>query len=159
MGNFLIRFDGKRALVTGAGKGIGRAIAKKLAECGAETFALIRTQTDLDSLMSHQKPNKVINVDLQDWDKTREEVSKTGNINLLVNNAGIIRVNSINPSVGWTDMTRPIKDFLIPLLFKTPLGRFPEIADVVNAVVFLLSDQSGMISGESLRVDRGLSVH
>jgi short-subunit dehydrogenase len=30
--------------------GIGRAIAKKLVECGAETIALSRTQADLDSL-------------------------------------------------------------------------------------------------------------
>lgn len=34
-----------------------------------------------------------------------------------------------------------------------------EIKDVVNAVVFLLSDESGMISGESLRVDGGVGVY
>ncbi|CAC5419893.1 DCXR [Mytilus coruscus] len=214
-----MRFDRKRALVTGAGKGIGRAIAKTLAKYGAETFALSRTQADLDSLISEVPNIKVINVDLQDWDKTKEEVSKIGHIDLLVNNAGTfnvsqiiakrmiengkggsivnissimsetaapdgcvysttkaaidmltkcmalelgphnIRVNSINPTVVWTDMARSIKDHLMPLLPMTPLGRFAEIADVVNAVVFLLSDQSGMISGECLRVDGGLGVH
>ena len=45
-----IRFDGKRALVTGAGKGIGREIATVLAQCGAQVIALSRTQSDLDSL-------------------------------------------------------------------------------------------------------------
>ena len=45
-----IRFDGKRALVTGAGKGIGREIVKVLTECGAHVVAVSRTQADLDSL-------------------------------------------------------------------------------------------------------------
>ncbi|XP_076075526.1 L-xylulose reductase-like isoform X3 [Mytilus galloprovincialis] len=150
-----MQFDGKRALVTGAGKGFGRAIAKKLAECGAETFALSRTQADLDSLKSEVPNIKVINVDLQDWDKTREEVSKIGHIDLLVNNAGVfkkssfidtpkenidmifdinfkgifnvsqIRVNSVNPTVVLTDMTRQYQNELMPLLALTPMGRFP----------------------------------
>ncbi|CAG2193298.1 DCXR [Mytilus edulis] len=85
-----VKLDGKRALVTGAGKGFGREIAKRIAECGAETFALSRTQEDLDSLKSEVPNINIINVDLQDWDKTREEVSKIGHIDLLVNNAGVI---------------------------------------------------------------------
>ena len=43
-------FAGKRALVTGAGKGIGRTTTKALVQCGAEVIALSRTQSDLDSL-------------------------------------------------------------------------------------------------------------
>ncbi|CAI8054189.1 L-xylulose reductase [Geodia barretti] len=43
-------FAGKRALVTGAGKGIGRATVKALVECGAEVIALSRTEADLHSL-------------------------------------------------------------------------------------------------------------
>ena len=45
-----ISFSGKRALVTGAGKGIGRDICKSLYHCGAEVLALSRTRADLSSL-------------------------------------------------------------------------------------------------------------
>ena len=48
--NMKISFNGQRALVTGAGKGIGREIAILLSQCGAEVVAIARTQSDLDAL-------------------------------------------------------------------------------------------------------------
>ncbi|XP_033748781.1 L-xylulose reductase-like [Pecten maximus] len=86
-----IAFHGKRALVTGAGKGIGREIARKLVECGAETFALSRTQADLDSLKSEVPSMNIVQADLQDWDGSRKIVEQLGPIDLLVNNAGVAR--------------------------------------------------------------------
>src|SRR5688500_11475227 len=86
-----IRLDGKRALVTGAGKGIGREIAALLARCGAEVVAVSRTAADLDSLCREVRC-QTIAADLADAGeavRAAEEALKTGPIDCLVNNAGI----------------------------------------------------------------------
>ena len=87
-----VRFDGKRALVTGAGKGIGRALAIALMKGGADTYALSRTQSDLDSLEKEVPGIKTVCCDLSDWDLAKsllQDIIKEGPIELLVNNAGI----------------------------------------------------------------------
>lgn len=83
-----IRLDGKRALVTGAGKGIGREIAKVLANCGAQVVALSRTQSDLDSL-AEEIDCETLMSDLADSDQAAHAAERAGDIDLLVNNAGI----------------------------------------------------------------------
>jgi len=47
-----LNFQGKRALITGAGKGIGRDLSLLLNDCGAKVVAVSRDINDLDSLRS-----------------------------------------------------------------------------------------------------------
>ncbi|XP_071547374.1 L-xylulose reductase-like [Panulirus ornatus] len=237
------KFTGRRALVTGAGAGIGRAIAIKLVEMGAEVFALSKTAAHLESLKAECPKVHITCVDLGDWTASREAVKKLTPIHLLVNNAACsalapfltaspesfdllfnvnvkavmnvsqvvagdlvareqrgsvvnlssqagqralwdhtvycsakaaldmltkvmalelgpkgIRVNAVSPTVvmtamgrlGWSD---PAKAG--PMMDRIPQGRFAEVEDVVNAVVFLLSDESDMVNGHLLAVDGG----
>lgn len=84
-----INFKGQRALVTGAGKGIGRSTAKMLVECGAEVIALSRTQADLDSLKEEVPTIQTVCLDLSDTEAATKKIESLGHISLLVNNAGI----------------------------------------------------------------------
>ncbi len=83
-----VRFDGKRALVTGAGKGIGRVIASVLAESGASVVALSRTPSELDSLKREIGCETIV-ADLADPDVAHNAAEKAEPIDLLVNNAGV----------------------------------------------------------------------
>uniref|UniRef100_A0A452IC56 Uncharacterized protein n=1 Tax=Gopherus agassizii TaxID=38772 RepID=A0A452IC56_9SAUR len=72
-----------------------------------------------------------------------------------------IRVNSVNPTVVMTDMGRinwsePQK--AAAMISRIPLQKFAEVDDVVNSILFLLSDKSAMTTGVSLPVDGGFLV-
>ncbi|KAA0725467.1 L-xylulose reductase [Triplophysa tibetana] len=238
-----ITFRGKRALVTGAGKGIGRATSLALARCGAEVTAVTRTKADLDSLVQECPSIKPVCVDLSDWEATDRALKDVGPVDLLVNNAACaklqpflevtpdqfdmsfnvnvkaalhvaqivakgmktrgsggsivnvssqasqcalkdhavycatkgaldmltrvmalelgphqIRVNSVNPTVvmtemgkiGWSDPEKAKS-----MTSRIPLGKFAEVEDVVNSILFLLSEKSAMTNGVILPVDGG----
>ncbi|EZA57458.1 L-xylulose reductase, partial [Ooceraea biroi] len=69
-----------------------------------------------------------------------------------------IRVNTVGPTVVMTEMGKmnwsdPHK--AQELLNKIPLGRFAEVDEVVDCIVYLLSDRSSMINGVCLPIDGG----
>ena len=82
----------KYSLVTGAGKGLGRACAIALAEAGAIVIALSRTSSDLDKLEKEIKKIKgkiiKINCDVMDYSDLKTKLNKIKIIDILVNNAG-----------------------------------------------------------------------
>ena len=87
-----INLKNKYALVTGAGKGLGRACAIALAEAGATIIALSRTQSDLDKLEKIIKKVKgktiKIQCDVMNYEEIKAKLDKIEIIDILVNNAG-----------------------------------------------------------------------
>ncbi|EDM06894.1 dicarbonyl L-xylulose reductase, isoform CRA_c [Rattus norvegicus] len=80
---------GRRALVTGAGKGIGRSTVLALQAAGAQVVAVSRTREDLDSLVRECPGVEPVCVDLADWEATEQALSNVGPVDLLVNNAAV----------------------------------------------------------------------
>jgi 7-alpha-hydroxysteroid dehydrogenase len=90
------RLDGKVALVTGAGKGIGAAIARGFAEAGADVVLAARTREDLDAVAADieamGRRALVVPTDVLDFTQLEALVQQTqaafGGVDILVNNAG-----------------------------------------------------------------------
>ncbi|MEH6583120.1 MAG: SDR family oxidoreductase [Halioglobus sp.] len=236
------RLDKQWALVTGAGKGIGRACAETLASAGANVIAVARTREDLQSL-ERDFPNQI-----ESWvdDVTNtsflQRLEELSQLDILVNNVGTntpqffaevetevldrmlnlnvrsaflvaqagarvmlrqgsgsivnmssqmghvgavkrtvycmtkhaiegltkamavelapkgIRVNSVAPTFIETPMTRPMladKAFHSDVMSRLPMQKLGQVEDVANAVLFLASSASGMVTGDSLKVDGG----
>lgn len=80
---------GRRALVTGAGKGIGRSTVKALHAAGVQVVSVSRTQSDLDSLVRECPGVEPVCVDLGDWEATERALGNVGPVDLLVNNAAV----------------------------------------------------------------------
>ena len=87
----------KTAVVTGAGKGIGRACAIALAEAGANLIIISRTQKDLNEVSKKIKKLKskckAYVCDITNYNQIKNIINKIPKIDILINNAGIAGPN------------------------------------------------------------------
>jgi NAD(P)-dependent dehydrogenase (short-subunit alcohol dehydrogenase family) len=91
----MFRSDGKIALVTGAGRGIGRAVALALAAAGAETVLVSRTPGELEGVareITRQGGRaRPLPLDVTDSAAVRAAIERLEQLDILVNNAGLNR--------------------------------------------------------------------
>ncbi|HEX6506228.1 MAG TPA: SDR family NAD(P)-dependent oxidoreductase [Chloroflexota bacterium] len=85
------RLEGKTALVTGGGRGIGRSIALALARAGTRVVITGRGQDALETVREELGPQAVaVAGDVSNESDVRRIVESAGAIDILINNAGII---------------------------------------------------------------------
>ena len=83
--------EGKTALVTGASRGIGRAIAAELASAGAKVVLSYRTGADDAEALAGEIGGKAVQADVSDPASAAALVEEAGDVDILVNNAGVTR--------------------------------------------------------------------
>ena len=107
---------GKTALVTGAGKGIGKASAIALAEAGADLIILSRTKSDLEKVKKQiiklKRKCVVYDCDISNFEDLELVFNKISKIDILVNNAGT------NRPEHFTKIKKEDMDYVVDLNLK-----------------------------------------
>ena len=149
------RLDGQTAIVTGAGRGIGRAIAKELAATGANVVVNYVTSADaaheLASEIEELGPKAlVVQTDVTEYDQVGEMIKLTietfGQIDILVNNAGITRDKTLK------NMTREHWDEVVDVNLGSLFNCTKQV------LPFMLERKSGKIVNISSFVAQGGNV-
>ena len=83
--------EGKLALVTGASRGIGRAIARSLAAAGADVVVGYRSGKDEAEQLAAEIGGRAVQADVSSAEDAKRLVEEAGDIDVLVNNAGLTR--------------------------------------------------------------------
>jgi 3-oxoacyl-[acyl-carrier protein] reductase len=83
--------EGKRALITGAARGIGRAIAAELKSAGAEVLCCDLPGTSENDEVAKEVGGRALYADVTKADEVEKLIAEAGEIDILINNAGITR--------------------------------------------------------------------
>lgn len=142
--------EGKLALITGASKGLGKAMALALSQAGAAIALVSRDQEKLDGVRAEIEQGggkaHVFTADVRDEasiTKLESEVAKLGKVQILINNAGInIRKNLIEFSLEeWRSVvdTNLTSAFLacrafVPHMRGTGYGRILNMTSIMSHI-------------------------
>jgi len=145
------RLDGKTAIVTGSGRGIGRSIAKELAATGANVVINYATSADAAQALADEMGKEygtktlVVKADVTDYDQVGQMVKQVvdtfGQLDILVNNAGITRDKTLKnmSKQNWDEVinadlssvfncTRQV----LPFMLERKYGRIVTISSFVG---------------------------
>src|SRR5439155_6867586 len=100
--------EGKTALVTGGGKGIGRAVCLALAEMGARVIVNYRADAAAGEETATQVDGRPYQADVGDAAQVSAMVKEVGQVDILVNNAGTVRDKLLlrMTQADWDDIIR-----------------------------------------------------
>ena len=143
-----MNLSGKIALVTGASRGIGKAIAEKLVACGATVIGTATTEKGAEAISQYLDQNgKGLALNVTDEASIESVISTVkaefGDIDILINNAGITRDNLLMrmKEDEWQDILDTnltsvfrLSKALMRTMMKKRYGRIITIGSVVGAM-------------------------
>jgi len=151
----MFRLDGKNAVVTGAGSGIGRAIAKTFAAQGARVFVLERDEDagaqTAAAIASAGGQATVVACDVSDAASVdaafahvgARVAADAGRIDILVNNAGIAHIGTVT-STTEADLQR-IYDVNVKGVYLCSKAAVPRMVDAGGGVILNLASIASLI--------------
>jgi NAD(P)-dependent dehydrogenase (short-subunit alcohol dehydrogenase family) len=153
--------QGRTAVVTGAGRGIGRAIALGLAAEGAQVGLVARTHGELEEVADQVRASGgralVVQLDLADQDATitaaRRMAERLGPIDILVNNAGVVWPLGPSVAVEPAQWSTAIAINVVAVATLS-LAALPSMLDrgwgrIVNVSTGVVARPGGMIGGNA----------
>ena len=144
------RLDGKRALITGAGRGIGAAAAAVFAQAGAAVTLCARTAGEVEARAREIREAgfqaDAFVLDVKDLAAMRREVEARGPFDILLNNAGANRIRDI------AEVTEEDYDAVLDLNLKAALFVAQAVAKGLLATkkpgsIINVSSQMGHVGG------------
>ena len=155
------RLDGKAALVTGAGRGIGRAVALALAAAGAEVIVNSRTPAELEvvagEIAAAGGRAQPLPFDVTDSEAARAAIADLSRLDILVNNAGM---NRPQPFLEVDDATL---DHMIALNIKAAFvvaqAAARRMIEAGSGVIVNMSSQMGHVGSERSRTAYVMTKH
>ncbi len=144
------RLDGRRALVTGGGRGLGVAAAAALAEAGAAVEIIARSEDEIAEVCEAIKEQggnaSYYTLDVMDYETARNVLLEKGPYDILVNNAGTNRPKYM------PELTRDDFDAVMDLNVKAAFFVAHTIAEVLvkaekPGVILNMSSQMGHVAG------------
>jgi NAD(P)-dependent dehydrogenase (short-subunit alcohol dehydrogenase family) len=160
-GDRAFRLDGKTALVTGAGRGIGRAVALALAAAGAQLVLVSRTASELDAvareIASGGGEAWPLRLDVTRSDAVRDAFAGLDRLDVLVNNAGL------NRPQPFLEVDEPTLDLLLGLNVRATFVVAQAAARLMIAqgagVIINVSSQMGHVGSDRNRTVYVMTKH
>ncbi|WP_309084375.1 SDR family oxidoreductase [Chelativorans sp.] len=149
------RLAGKRAFVTGAGQGTGRAIALAFAAEGAEVFAASRSLGKMQDLAEQFSSIAPIGLDVTDGPAVARAIAEAGRIDILVNCAGWVH-NGTVLDCSDEDWARSF-DQNVTSCFRTIRAVLPGMIERRNGSIINIASVASSITGVRNRAAYGAS--